>query len=157
VRPDGSSVPSVLVMGRRALPKGRETRKQGRGGGRVVNAARHVVRAAVKAGRLDGITEGDDGIVGNDAGREGRLDGMSHLVTRTKIAARARARGVEAAEHRGRNGKAERASSVIGPHGYDLARSVHSRPLTAIPREAPMLAQYGDMAPDLLRAANWVC
>jgi hypothetical protein len=31
----------------------------------------------VKAGRLDGSTEGDDGKVGNAAGREVRLDGTS--------------------------------------------------------------------------------
>jgi hypothetical protein len=42
-----------------------------------VKAARHVVRAAGKAGILDRITEGDDGIVGNDAEREIRLDRMS--------------------------------------------------------------------------------
>jgi hypothetical protein len=42
-----------------------------------VRAARHVVRAAVKAGRLDGSKEGDDGTVGSGAGREIPLDGMS--------------------------------------------------------------------------------
>jgi hypothetical protein len=70
-------VPCVPVRGRRVLPRGRGTRRAGGDGGRIVRAAHHAVRPAVKAGRLDGSTEGDDGKVGNAAGREVRLDRTS--------------------------------------------------------------------------------
>jgi hypothetical protein len=69
------------LAGRRACARfatgGRGTRKAGDGGQRAVKPARHVVGPAVKTVRLDGSTEGDDGIVGKRARRAIRLDGKS--------------------------------------------------------------------------------
>jgi hypothetical protein len=65
-------VRSVLVPGRRAFPEVGGTRRTGDRDGSVVKAARHVVRAAGKAGRLDRIMEGLDRIMeGLDGSTEG--------------------------------------------------------------------------------------